>query len=276
MTERASQGHDNEQILHRLVDEALYGLDDEQRAELHRLAHEQDPSLNDDRSLELAASALQLALLESEGRMEDVPNDVQQRIRQRVHERIAETGEAQQKPTMTATGPTPHDGRGPMKLQAWQWAGWIAAAACLIIAVFAWMPSGQPSPAERRAQLLERSDSVVRASWQALDDPAAEGASGDIVFDPTRQEGYMRFNGLAVNDPSERQYQLWIFDKSRPDSTPVDGGVFNIPESGEVVVPINPKLEVEQPYQFAVTVEKPGGVVVSSRERLPLLATLSS
>ncbi|WP_203329112.1 hypothetical protein [Candidatus Laterigemmans baculatus] len=32
------------------------------------------------------------------------------------------------------------------------------------------------------------------------------------------------------------------------------------------------KRELEDPYMFAVTIEKPGGVVVSSRERLPLIA----
>ena len=37
-------------------------------------------------------------------------------------------------------------------------------------------------------------------------------------------------------------------------------------------MPIQAKLHVEEVYMFAITIEKPGGVVVSSRERLPLLA----
>ncbi len=46
-----------------------------------------------------------------------------------------------------------------------------------------------------------------------------------------------------------------------------------IPPGGdEVVVPIAAKLDVARPYMFAITIEKPGGVVVSSRKRLPLLA----
>jgi hypothetical protein len=52
----------------------------------------------------------------------------------------------------------------------------------------------------------------------------------------------------------------------------LDGGVFDIPTTGEVIVPINAKLQVREPFMFAITIEKPGGVVVSSRERLPLLA----
>lgn len=57
-----------------------------------------------------------------------------------------------------------------------------------------------------------------------------------------RQSGYMRFTGLAANDPSESQYQLWIFDGERDDRYPIDGGVFDVPASGEVVVPIAAKL----------------------------------
>jgi hypothetical protein len=37
-------------------------------------------------------------------------------------------------------------------------------------------------------------------------------------------------------------------------------------------VPIDPRLPIGKPTLFAITVEKPGGVVVSKRERLPLLA----
>ena len=83
----------------------------------------------------------------------------------------------------------------------------------------------------------------------------------------------MRFRGLAPNDPSVSQYQLWIFDRDQDERFPVDGGVFDV-ESGEgdVFVEIDPKLEVREPYLFAVTVEKPGGVVVSSRERIVLAA----
>ena len=41
---------------------------------------------------------------------------------------------------------------------------------------------------------------------------------------------------------------------------------------GEIVVAIDARLPVGKPTLFAITVERPGGVVVSSRERLPLLA----
>jgi anti-sigma-K factor RskA len=83
----------------------------------------------------------------------------------------------------------------------------------------------------------------------------------------------MRFVGLAPNDPTQFQYELWIFDKARDQAFPVDGGVFDVTSNGEVIVAINPKLHVNDLGMFAVTVEKPGGVVVSKRERIVVTAT---
>ena len=62
-----------------------------------------------------------------------------------------------------------------------------------------------------------------------------------------------------------------IIDPSR-DEKPVDGGVFDIASFGESIVAIQAKLRVNKPTVFAITVEKPGGVVVSDQTRLPLLA----
>lgn len=85
----------------------------------------------------------------------------------------------------------------------------------------------------------------------------------------------MLFDGMRVNDPSVEQYQLWIFDRNQDEKTPIDGGVFDIPSDSEVVVPIRAALKVREPYLFAVTVEKPGGVVVSDRQRLILTAAVN-
>jgi hypothetical protein len=83
----------------------------------------------------------------------------------------------------------------------------------------------------------------------------------------------MRFRDLLANDPDQYQYQLWIFDAERDERYPIDGGVFDVRGDGEeVIVPIRAKLQVLQPAMFAVTVERPGGVVVSNRERICLVA----
>ena len=83
----------------------------------------------------------------------------------------------------------------------------------------------------------------------------------------------MGISGLQPNAPDTSSYQLWIFDEARDERFPVDGGVFNVPPgSGEIIVPIRPTLDVSRPVLFAVTVERPGGVMVSSRERIALVA----
>jgi anti-sigma-K factor RskA len=128
-----------------------------------------------------------------------------------------------------------------------------------------------PTAAEERAALLAKSESL-KITFGATKDPAAAGVSGDVVWDSATQRGFLRFVGLAPNDPAVHQYQLWIFDGGRDKRYPVDGGVFDIPPNAtEVVVPIHAALPVLSAKAFAVTVEKPGGVVVSGREHVVVL-----
>ncbi|NUP08727.1 MAG: anti-sigma factor [Polyangiaceae bacterium] len=170
------------------------------------------------------------------------------------------------------------------------WAPWLAAAACLGIAAATLLvlwPRGQRgpgattveaslSPAEARDRLLAEAKDAVRTPWATTDDPSAKGASGEVVWSNERQEGYMTFKSVAPNDPKSSQYQLWIFDAERDERYPVDGGVFDVGPDGEVVVPITARVPVGKPTLFAVTVEKPGGVVVSKRERILVTAKVPS
>ena len=141
------------------------------------------------------------------------------------------------------------------------------------------MPRGAQSPAQRLA-LVQSESGTQTVGWTvpAGADPVAQGVSGDVVWNNRTQRGFLRFKGLAQNDPSKEQYQLWIFDSGRNDPEPIDGGVFDITQAerdaatGDYLVPINAKLMVRQPAAFAVTVEKPGGVVVTKKERLVVLA----
>ena len=48
--------------------------------------------------------------------------------------------------------------------------------------------------------------------------------------------------------------------------------VFDVSSTGEVIVPIAAKLRVDDATLFAVTIERPGGVVVSKRERIVVTA----
>jgi hypothetical protein len=170
------------------------------------------------------------------------------------------------------------------------WA-WLAAAACFALAVGTLVLSRRPdlgkdgavataeSPAARRDRLLAEAKDLVRVPWSATDDPAGKAESGEVVWSSARQEGYMTFRGLAANDPTKEQYQLWIFDAERDEKYPVDGGVFDVKPGagggGEIVIPITARVSVATPKLFAVTVEKPGGVVVSKRERIAVAAPVS-
>jgi hypothetical protein len=174
--------------------------------------------------------------------------------------------------------------------------GWLAAAACLALAVIGWsLPRDAPSlfapqSAEALLASLENRPGIVRTSWIGLDTaglseaahPYDRNLSGEVVWDPTTNEGYMVFEGLASNDPSQFQYQLWIFDETRPtgdlphfgdgilSQRPVPGAVFDVTSDGRVVVPVQAKLPVGKAVIFAVTVEPPGGVVVSDRDIVTL------
>jgi len=160
------------------------------------------------------------------------------------------------------------------KRDVWRAMGWLAAAACLAFAITAVVKPWGKKPAtarEERDNLTHVVDAQV-LPWTATADPAATGAKGDVVWSNAEQKGFMRFSGLSQNDPAATQYQLWIFDGDRDDKFPIDGGVFDVTSGGDVIVPIKAKLKVGKPVLFAVTVEKPGGVVVSKRERIVVTA----
>lgn len=125
-------------------------------------------------------------------------------------------------------------------------------------------------PSEQMASLVRvNPDDLVSVSWTQVHDKTT---TGKVIWSDRKQEGYMTFKGLPVNDPTQQQYQLWVFDTDAEQAHPVDGGVFDINNDGEVVVPIDVRIPVNKAVMFAVTIEKPGGVVVSKREQIPVLA----
>jgi len=117
-------------------------------------------------------------------------------------------------------------------------------------------------------QQVAKSEDAIKWTWEDVD---GKGISGDLVWDTKGQSGSMKISGLPKNDPSEKQYQLWIIEENGRDK-PVDGGVFDITSDGEVYVVMQPKLVASKPSQFVITLEKSGGVVQSNLDELPLLA----
>ncbi len=164
--------------------------------------------------------------------------------------------------------------------------GWLAAAACLAIAFAGVRESRQlqkqvvalkaekapPDYLALRKAMLSQGNALKPVDWTPTAYPGMQTVSGDVVWSDAKQEGYMRFVGLPANDPRQQVYQLWIFAANQEETHPVDGGVFNVNANGEVIIPITAKLFVERPSLFAITIEKPGGVVVSKRDKLALIA----
>jgi anti-sigma-K factor RskA len=119
---------------------------------------------------------------------------------------------------------------------------------------------------------VARARDAVVAAWSPGGDPAGAEVSGEMAWSGAAQVGVMRLSGLEPNAVG-LQYQLWIFDGTRDERYPVDGGVFDVPPGAEEVeVPVRPAVPVRSPVLFAVTVERAGGVVVSDRERIATLA----
>lgn len=248
----------DDRLMELLAGRALGDLTSAEAGELERLLAATPAASADLDDFERAVGATTHALLAARG-LQPMPADVKARVGARLQAHVASEA------TRTGT-PSPRIERGGSRSHA----GWWLAAAALVLAVVGWWPRIAPSDST-----VEPADWIV-AQWSPGPDPLGASVSGEVRWSNAAQAGRMTFTGLAQNDPKQAQYQLWIFDKAQSEATPVDGGVFDVDASGTVTIPIDAKLKVETPYLFAITVEKPGGVVVSSRERLALVAPVKA
>jgi len=156
-----------------------------------------------------------------------------------------------------------------------RWATYVSAIAALVmLSIALWLfvhRNDGVDPADLKAQ-VEAADDVIEWEFATKPDPSVgEGASGSVIWSSELQAGVMVLDGLDVNDASDLQYQLWIVD-TRREGPPVDGGVFDVGSEGEVEIPIDAKLIVGEPGAFVITVERPGGVVVSGQDRVAMVA----
>jgi anti-sigma-K factor RskA len=284
-----------ERLLELLCDGTLVGLTPTEETEVAALLREAGPHGDWEKhaqALERAAAAISVA--GSLHPREPMPAHLFARIEQQALKALERASVPMAPP---AASPAPIAPPVPIQ-RARRWRGaipWMAAAACLLLAIGSWrwrprevvvtkevlVPAAVPSesaapapppPEAGRRELLAR-DGTVQSEWSATKEAAAKDASGDVIWNQKEQRGFMRFHGLARNDPKASQYQLWIFDETRDARYPVDGGVFDVDDgSGDVIVPIHATIPVGAPTLFAVTVEKPGGVVVSKREHIVLTA----
>ncbi|HBP18426.1 MAG TPA: hypothetical protein DEA08_11665 [Planctomycetes bacterium] len=255
----------DERLLQLLADRATEGLDPGDERELELLARaEPDADLD---ALDLAAAELAAAWLsELPGSAAEVPAEL--------HERLSRDAEA-----FFADAPAlqVHSGAAPGPRQRAADRGLWAAAAVFLAFMGLVLLLGRPqseggaSPIALRKRVSALPD-AIELPWAKPEDPRYAQVSGDVVWSDAAQAGVLRLRGLPSNDPRRAQYQLWIVDPD-VDEHPVDGGVFDVPAGqGEVLIPIDAKLSVEQPAAFAITLERPGGVVVSAGPLLVVAA----
>lgn len=136
-------------------------------------------------------------------------------------------------------------------------------------------PADPAQLAQNRTKLLEV-PGTIRVAWSpfevpGLNPPEQPDVQGDVVWNDELQQGYLRFVGLDVNDPTSEQYQVWLIDE-RGMEQKVSGGVFNATRDGEVIVPIEPGIDVGRVALFAITVEDPGGIWVPNLDRRVVVA----
>ena len=273
----------DEKLRDLLADRATVGLSEEEASQLDELLG----SLDEAESFELAAAAIALA----ETKMEPMPAGLEAKLarsadeyfgsaKEEIHESIHD------QPTQAFKWEEPKASRS-----FFDWFGWAAAAmACVALGftIFFYQdqitdlqarvgqlsatPTPAPSLAELRDRMKASGGQIAQAEWTKGNVKETEGVTGEVVWSDAEQKGYMTFRGLPVNDANLQAYQLWMFEDANLEPYPKDGGVFNVTANGEVIIPINAKLRTVNPKAFAITIEKPGGVVVSDRTKIALLA----
>lgn len=268
-----------EVMLDLLSKQAVYGLTEEETRQLDELKGRSDIGMTS-QSFEQTAAAISLANL-------DVSEPLPQRLQAKI---LADAEQYFDRSTAGNTRPevAPVEARPQGSL--WNWLGWaVAAAACVALAVNLWTsrqasdvaggltPTPTPvneeklDPSQMRQRLIESSPDLARANWGA-GKMAELNPAGDVVWSDEKQAGYLRLTGLPKNDPEKETYQLWIIAENQDPKTPVDGGTFDINADGDVIIPIDAAVKVQNPQAFAITIEKPGGVVVSEQKKLAALA----
>jgi hypothetical protein len=241
-----------------LVDRALQGADAAEEAGLNCLLQHY-PEL-DAEEFDRTAAALDLAL--SHGEEEPLPAGLMNRLQVQGASINLEPKKTSSAAPVIVPLPAPSPvRRGAGSSSPLIWAGWLVAAVVLFFAVVPQQP-----PKLSYSQLKERGALVVEG---AKGPHGKSELRGEFVWDSNTQQGYMKLSGFDINDPKVSQYQLWIFDDREFTAvTPIDGGVFDVKNSKEVLIPIKPNIKVNKSTLFAITVEKPGGVMVSKRDPL--------
>ncbi|MEQ1922734.1 MAG: anti-sigma factor [Pyrinomonadaceae bacterium] len=273
-----------------LTKKAVYGLDEAEQAQLD--AMDSGNAGLEFNSLEVAAAAISMMAVDEE----PMPASLRSKIIADANAFVVEQNEQTVAwPPTTAEGDKSYVADSEERSSG-SWLGWLgwasAALACiaLVLNIYFTRVQSPPeiakvppvetpralTPTELRDEMVKAATDTIKATWAAGNVKGIAGVVGDIVWSDQKQAGYMTFKNLPVNDTNAYTYQLWIMDENQGDVTPIDGGTFDVNTNGEIVIQINAKLKAKSPHLFAVTMEKPGGVVVSKREKIVALAKVET
>lgn len=266
----------NDELLDLLTERALGGLSPDDEERLAELLDVCDVTDSDD--MELAVAAAMNAFAVAEGAAAEAPAGLRDKLMADA-DRFFDPEPSTAAVTDIETARSKREAQStPSSRPISTHLGWAVAAMLAVVVIFALRAGDNVAPevfdaAEARASLIAEGPGTTVVEWATPDIPAYRAVTGDVAWNDERQEGYLRLVGMPGNDPAISQYQLWIVDPDR-DANPVDGGVFDIPAGGgEVVIPIDAKLNVSSPEVFAITREQPGGVVVSDGPLLIIAAS---
>ena len=182
----------------------------------------------------------------------------------------------------------------PVSRPANPWMPWaIAAALALVSLAFLWQSAGlrsQLAAQANRINELTASAELARSETTDLRQAVAKLRESNrlasfrialldsllaaspktvavSVWDNERQDGVFIVRNLKPL-PSDKDYQLWIIDPKYP--SPVDAGVFQVDDKGNVRRDFRAKLPIQAANQFAVTIEQKGGAAVPNTKAMVL------
>lgn len=268
-----------------LADRAVWGLTDTDEAELRDAGAIADPTFD------LAAAAADLAFASQARSSVPMPSALRARI-------LADAAARFDGPILAKIGSssTPLPAASTVKsassslasefrmdaptVRTPRWLPWAVAAVATFAAAVAWFPSrgtgtgsGELLPvAQQRERMISSDPSARVVAWTDFahpvsnEPPEIKGVRGDVVWSSSQQKGFMRLSGLRENDPNVERYQLWIIDERGLEQR-VNGGLFDACRTGDTIVPFTPDLPIRSAAIFAVTIERPEGVVVSDMKR---------
>jgi hypothetical protein len=262
----------SERLIELLVSRITQGVSSDEQSELNQLIVSDSPGQDVEglNAIDFAAGFAEMAFMSE--RYETIPDALRSSLIESGIRSLPTVSDSPTDSTFETTGNSEQEIKR-LSMLRWQSRGWIAAAAMFIIALVSWWPSttNEKTPYDQRQQLLSSTNDVQTSQWAVPQVKRFSQVKGDVVWSDTKQAGFMRLTGMPINDPGKTQYQLWIVDPTRY-KYPIDGGVFDIDSRGEVIIPIDAKLKTT-PTVFAITEEKPGGVVVSAGPLLVVAKT---